>query len=276
MSTVTAHASTEATQSHATDHAAPLPLYLRGQKRTQVLCDGSALVVVCEQSATRRYPFGRISRVISRGIVDWRTSAITACMNEHVPVVFVDGDGAPSGYMLPALALPSRLDRVLREAFELPSAIAQYRNWQRAERMRVLRRWRQRQVDQGREVSDAAFKEMARQYVYLENDASFRLAGAHVYNAALSGFALEQVINAGAQPRYWAHQGVAIDVVKDIGELLGQAMALELLGLGQGANGDLPTLLRVLHGFGPRLREETRCYLGSLHRFMQESLETWR
>ena len=254
----------------------PLPLYLRGLRRTNVQSDGPSLVVVSEQAAPKRYPFSRISRVISRGNIDWRASALAACINESIPIVFVDGDGAPTGYVLPAAAAPSRLDRVLREAFELPTGVTQYNTWRRAERMRVLTRWRQRRAAQGHEVDDVAFKELARQYVYLDNDESFRLAGAHVYNAALAGHALEQVVKAGAQPRYWAHEGTAVELVKDIGHLLGQVMALELLGLGQSVNGDLPALLRVLHTFVPTLREETRCHLGSLHGRMQESLETWR
>lgn len=255
---------------------ARLPLYLPGARHTEVRCDGPSLVVSANNSDAKRYPFARISRVISRSSVEWRASAIAACISEAIPLVFISADGEPVGYLAPTAVRASALDRVLRELFELPMGTLIYRNWQRAERMRALRRWQHRQEEHGREINDAAFKELAREYVYLESDASFRLAGAHVYNAALAAYALEHIVKVGAQPRYWAHEGVSVELASDIGNLLGVVLALELHGLGQRAQGDLAALLRVLHGFGPALREELRCHVGSLHRRMREALETWR
>ncbi len=77
-----------------------------GHRPIAVLLDGPALRLRRPETADALVPLSRLSRVLVRGQVHWRTEALAACMDAGVPVVFLAPSGKPRGACVP-LAPPS-------------------------------------------------------------------------------------------------------------------------------------------------------------------------
>ena len=253
-----------------------LPLYLYGQNPTQVGADGPALAVRIAHKATLRYPYARIARVIAGPRVEWQARALVACQHEGLPIVFLDGAGAPTGYLQPVLGKPSRLDGVLEEMLDRADWSMHYSHWLRAERMNLLREWRRARLAAGKEVEEDDFQELVRQHVYRPESEGFYFASTGPQAGALTAYALQALHLASLKPRYWGSHGDPLELALDLTRLLGLALHLEMQGLGSGLHGDQAALLRVLHSFGPRIVQILTHLLGSLHRRLKSLLEEWR
>lgn len=113
------------------------PLYLAAGARA-VEQDGPALRIGAEGRADARVPIRLLSRVVTRTDVQWSAGALGACMRAGVPLVFLDSDGRPTGFCLPAFPrdddLARRLDILERE----PDGPAAFENWAAAEERREI------------------------------------------------------------------------------------------------------------------------------------------
>jgi hypothetical protein len=121
---------------------------LAGARPIAVLLDGPALRLRRPETADTLTPLCRLSRVVVKGEVHWRTEALAACMDAGVPVVFLGPSGAPRGACVP-LAPPayrSDLPGLLEAAAARPDFESLLANWFRAlerEAIRsLIRRWR--------------------------------------------------------------------------------------------------------------------------------------
>lgn len=260
----------------ASEPARRLPLYLYGRNKTRVGVDGPALLVQRANKSPARYPLARLSRVISGASVEWTAAALALCLEHELPIVFLDRAGEPAGYLHPVQAKPSRLDALIRELLARPDGMTQYAQWLRAERMRVLRLWRQVQEAAGGSVASEDYRELARRHVYAGEPALLGLAGERLYQSAVHAYALEQVQRAGLRVIYWAHDGLPLLLAADLAGLLALALMLELRGLGGAVQGDDAALLRVLHSYGRSLAERCERIFASLHRRLSELLDEWR
>lgn len=255
---------------------ARLPLYLYGRRATRVQRDGPALLVRRATLSDARYPLARLSRIISRQSVEWSASALSACMEARIPIVFLDGRHQPVGYLFPPIHAPSRLDAVLKEFLDFPDWPDRYADWLRAERMRILRDWRARRNGEGRPVNETQYRELVQCHVYQSDPAPPESAGAWIHAGALTAWALRCLQDAGLAPTYWGHDGEPLHLASDLARLLDLALTLELHGLGESVHGGEDALLRVLHAFGQHIREQCLRILGRLHRNIRERLELWR
>jgi hypothetical protein len=115
------------------------PLYLDGSQALQVSLDGPALCVEGESRADGRYPLSRVTRVVVRGPVEWRTEALLACLRSGIPVTFLDHRGDAEALCFGARHRERGLGSYLREFLDLANWRDQYAIWFSAmERRAVL------------------------------------------------------------------------------------------------------------------------------------------
>ncbi|TVQ89496.1 MAG: hypothetical protein EA400_07530 [Chromatiaceae bacterium] len=113
------------------------PLYIVATADTYVSLDGPALAVSREERAQLHFPLQRIARVYSSTGVHWSTSALLACAERGIAVVFVDAQGEVQARLL---GRPGERDELLlrwREFLLLPQAPDMYQHWLRGMRARV-------------------------------------------------------------------------------------------------------------------------------------------
>lgn len=256
-----------------------LPLYLRGTVSTCVTVDGAALLVKRHDRALLRYPFARVARVLSSVRVEWTAQAIAACLKQDIPIVFLDHAGQPQGYLNANQRKPSRLDDLLDEALSHPESFRQHELWLRAERMRVLFRWREDRAACGRSINEIEYRDLVRQHVYERENPACPPAPCtnEAIHGAIHGHALQQIHRAGARPCYFGLDGVSLNLLEDLAGLLELGLKLDIRGLGSAiAPGSDALTLTVLHAFDPILSERGRQILGRLHRHIRERLEQWQ
>ncbi len=252
------------------------PLFLTRQGGIAVAHDGPALIVRAGRRTPMRYPFARLSRIVSNLAVDWQAAALTACIRAGVPVVFVERDGKVAGVVQPMARSASNLNRLIDEWLAESDWRDTYENWLRAERMRIFSQWAKGLAEAGRPGKSHELAELSRRYVHA-NNASSPLGEEHgLYRAALLALVSEQVRKAGLQPRYPGFGGTTLDLADDLCRLLELLLALELYGLGSSANLGTTVMLRVLHTFGERLTHLCGGVLGRLYRRVLDEVEQWR
>lgn len=258
------------------DGCAPrLPLYLRGRVPTRVDVDGPAFLVQRQDKSPARYPFARVARIISATSVQWSARALTACMEQDIPIVFTGRGGVVCGYLHAIQRSPSRLDAALTELLDRPDALEHYALWLRAERMRTLQEWRQSREVAGRPVDEDEFRQLLRRHVYHADQALHGMAAESLYTSALSAYVLQQLQRSGARPQYWGPAAQPLRLANDLTALLSLRLALEMHGLGEAAHGDDAVMLTVLHNFGPKVQDHCHGLLARLHKHIREVLERW-
>lgn len=259
----------------AHDDTPRLPLYLRGSVATQISGQSNAIIVKRSGHAANRYPLVRLSRIIANQRVEISASAIQCCMDARIPIVLIDADGQPTGYIQPPQSAPSRLDDRLRELMDHPDADALYQHWKRAQRMRLIHAWEEQQRHAGREITANEHHENVRRH--LDSDGKVHIIAAwSLYEGALAAHVSQRLQQAGVSARYWGEDGKAFDLRSEIVEHLELALNLEISGLGKDLHGQTEALLRVLHSFGPTLTAHIDDFMKRLHKTLREQLEEWR
>src|SRR5690606_2143572 len=178
------------------------PLYLAGAARSVEL-DGPALRILVEGRADGRVPLRLLSRVVVRGRVAWSSAALGACFAAGVPLVFLQSDGRPLGYRLPAVQSEERLGTRLDRLEEEPDGIARFGDWTRAEERRALLACRL--LFQGGELLDLR-PQRCRALVLSRLDPSPERAEAlwQALEGLLAGHLSELLLAAGLGPRHAA------------------------------------------------------------------------
>lgn len=252
------------------------PLYLGVRLKGRVDTDGPALRVRAAGRAEARFPLSRVSRVIASPRVDWGAGALRACMDNGVPIVIVGDDGEPLGSFHPAQPRATRLAEDIEEFVDRPDWREFYEVWLRAERMRVLREWRN-----GRSADDAAvdarkFGELARMYVYgADAERPLGECGGR-WRGALHALAAVAIRRAGVQPVHWGSGGQALNVLRDLASLLELRLRLEVReGIEHGLEGEA-TVLLVFRVISEDLEMQAHRSLGSLARRVRQVLAEWR
>jgi hypothetical protein len=149
----------------------PVPLYIAAQGETFVGLDGPALRVSQPGSADRLFPLCRIGRVHTSPRADWEQTALLACAEVGIPVVFVDDDGQILARLLGRPGERDELRSRLVEFLLRPEAAGMLRYWMDQSRHRAAR-WAALKLGRRRVGERAA---QIRQWV---NRAAEGLAGA--------------------------------------------------------------------------------------------------
>ncbi|MDD5320908.1 MAG: CRISPR-associated endonuclease Cas1 [Methylococcales bacterium] len=69
------------------------PLYIDGSPGCRVVLDEPALRVVVPDKADQLFPLSRISRVVCKGVVEWSMSALLACADVGIILLFLEKNG---------------------------------------------------------------------------------------------------------------------------------------------------------------------------------------
>lgn len=250
------------------------PLYLVGSGHIVLTADGPALVVRINRRAPVRYPVVRVARIVSGPSVQWESGALTICIRERVPVVFTERDGTVVSRLEPMARLPSSLAQMLEQWLGQASWRASFDNWLRAERMRVIARWRRSMHAAGKVRPESQVRELVRRYVYMAAPVAPLGPRSGIFGAALLALVSEQVRNAGVAHRYLGFAGQELDVASELCSLLELQLALRLGSLGQEAHLKDHVVLRVLHAFKTELVDCCTGVLGRLHRRAREEAVT--
>lgn len=113
------------------------PLYV-GSAAESIRLDGPALRVSAAGRADTRVPLRLLSRVVVRGRAEWSTSALTACLELGVPLIFLRPDGRPLGLCLPTIRRRSCLGQRLEVLEREPEGLAAFADWALAEERRAI------------------------------------------------------------------------------------------------------------------------------------------
>jgi hypothetical protein len=247
-----------------------LPLYLYG-RGTRFEVDGPAFVALRPDRAPARYPFARISRIVSGPAVEWSAKALRAALQEKLPVVFLDADGTPVGYLHPAIRHPSRLGSLLIEFADRPDAPDLFNAWLAAERMHALRDWLTRHPGT---LNPRQWREWVQRVVH-RGELPQALQAEALFRGALHAYALGRTVAAGVHPTYWAPGGRPIEVARSLAELLLLRLTLAMTGLGTAVHGQDAALLRILHSFNAELDTRSREIFARLCKHLAELCERW-
>lgn len=105
------------------------PLYIDGVPGCRMMLDDPALRAVVPDKADQLFPLSRISRVVCKGGVDWSMSALLACADAGINVLFLEKNGEVRARWLSRgherQLLTQRLIDLLARADGLP----RYENW---------------------------------------------------------------------------------------------------------------------------------------------------
>ncbi len=250
------------------------PLYLNVTQVTTVTLDGPALRVTASGRSVSRYPIERIARVVTRGPVQWRTEALCALMQSGIPVIIVGAGGKPTGYCWPVGRSPVPLAARLGELLDRKGWQVSYRNWLKAQRMRILSEWRHGREQAGHPVPDWQFTALVRSHVYAsewrEKDKEDSLR-----RGSIVAIVASQVAQAGLHPEYWAWGGTQLDLVSDLADLLELLLCLNLGGFGAAMRGEEPARFWVLSPVYGQLSEHCTEILGQFARWIREVTASW-
>jgi|SRR5579871_102226 hypothetical protein len=250
------------------------PLFLNPALRGQIDLDGPALRLRAERRAETRFPLDRVSRIVAGAQVNWSAGALRACLEHAIPIVIASADGAPLGSMLPARVPALPLAPALEELLCSPDWRDIYRRWQRAERMRMLGAWRRTRQREGAAQEPEAYQELVRRYVYRAATASHETSG--FWRSALYAIAVETLRRWGVPPVMWGHGDRALDLRRDLAELLEVRWRLEVRDDMSAALSDEAATLLVVNALTEKLEAEGRRLMHSLARRTNQVLTEWR
>jgi hypothetical protein len=188
--------------------------------------------------------------------------------------VFLDGTGAPMGYLQPALRAPSSLDRALEEFLDRADWPEHYGNFLRAERMRAITTWQRTRPASGKPLEETKLAELVRRCLYHGTEVTDFGHEDNLIRAAIDALVVEHLRKAGLRCVYQAFGG-ELDLAGDLGRLLGLALSLELGGLGTAVRADAGSRFLIFQAFGAQLAERCVGVLGRLHRRLRQIASEW-
>jgi hypothetical protein len=94
-----------------------------------VVFDDPALRVVVTDKADQLFPLSRVSRVVCSGVVDWSMSALLACADAGVNVLFLAKNGELRGRWLGQSQQRQLLAQRLVDLLARPDGLGRYENW---------------------------------------------------------------------------------------------------------------------------------------------------
>jgi hypothetical protein len=245
-------------------------LYLDG--RTQpidVRLLGPALAIA--RGAQRfSLPLARLARVVVCGKVHWDSAALAACLQQGLPIVFLDGRARPLGAAAPLTGRSSTLDELLNAWVERRHWREGYENWLRAQRYRLLRQWARNRAECGRPIDSGDWKEAVRAFVY--NDAA-AFAGPNPGGCYALVVAL--LLRAAVRLQYRAADGGVLTLAADLACIADHRAALELGSLAPAIAGGEAMTARAAETNAPDLEHYVVELLARLRRNLADRIEPW-
>ncbi|MDA8192309.1 MAG: hypothetical protein M0Z68_12775 [Gammaproteobacteria bacterium] len=247
------------------------PLYLTARRRSVVDSDGRSLWVSPTTGPVARFPLSRLSRVVARGVLQWRQAALVALIRADIPLVVLAKD-EPLAVLSPMPRLPHPCGTRLEEIVCQPGWEVRYQNWLRSARMRVLTAWSQAQESAATPVSEETFRALVRACVYQHPETAF---SSGLVRGALAAIASRCLSRAGLQLSYWGFGGSLLDLAADLTGLLDIALSLECGAWMAQAHGNDEALLSLVYPAIDEVAKLAPQLLGHFGRWVQETADSW-
>ncbi len=105
------------------------PLYIDGSPGCRVVVDEPALRVMAPGKADQLFPLSRISRVVCKGVVEWSMSALLACADTGINVLFLQKNGEVRARWLGRGGERQSLTQRLVDLLARADGMERYENW---------------------------------------------------------------------------------------------------------------------------------------------------
>jgi hypothetical protein len=130
------------------------PLYIDGLPGCRVVLDEPALRVVVPDKADQLFPLSRISRVVCKGVVEWSMSALLACADAGITLLFLEKNGEVRARWLGRGGERQSLTQRLVDLLARADGLGRYENWYLSMQKLAARSFARRMgLDDWREVS---------------------------------------------------------------------------------------------------------------------------
>ena len=157
-------------------------LYLEAGAQPHVSLDGPALRIRKRCSGDRRFPLGRLCRVVTFGAVRWNSDALSACADAGIVVCQLSPDGMPSDSWLGPTSAKSSFAEDWRHFLGRSEADRRYRQWRVTTRQRAIRLCAL-QLGVGLQGANGVLRNVRR---LASRDASYRAAKRVLYGCAFA------------------------------------------------------------------------------------------
>ncbi len=105
------------------------PLYLQGKTGMRVDYEEPALSITQPDKARQLFPLQRVSRVVVSGAVDWSTSALLACADLGISVIFLNDQGDVRCRCVGSPQTQNSIVSQFEALFERAGSLQSYLNW---------------------------------------------------------------------------------------------------------------------------------------------------
>ncbi len=130
------------------------PLYINGSPGCRVVLEEPALRVVVPEKADQLFPLSRVSRVVCNGVVEWSMSALLACADMGINLLFLEKNGEVRARWLGRGDARQSLTQRLVDLLSRSDGQEKYENWYLSMQKMVARSFARRMgLNDWREVS---------------------------------------------------------------------------------------------------------------------------
>ena len=105
------------------------PLYIDGVPGCRVVLDEPALRIVVPDKADQLFPLSRISRIVCKGVVEWSMSAMLACTDAGINLIFLYKNGDVRARWLSVGTTRQSLSQRLIDLLARADGLERYENW---------------------------------------------------------------------------------------------------------------------------------------------------
>ncbi len=221
-------------------------VYLNGAERLRVRASGEALAIVRPGADVARLPIARISRVTASRRVDWDAEALILCLENGIPIIFLDAVGRPVGICQPRHLRADSLSTLIESAMEQAAWPQRHENWLRHRRSIIVAEWRKRQERNGGSAWLGEWHGYQRNYVHRNE---LPEAGTPEVLGWLLGLVVESLHVHSLNNRYCGCQPAPFDLATDLADLLRAELFFHGERMLKAADGDLQTQLRLFESW---------------------------
>ena len=137
------------------------PLYIDGVPGCRVVLDEPALRISVPDKADQLFPLSRISRVVCKGVVEWSMSAMLACADAGINLVFLHKNGDIRARWLSVGTERQSVSQRLVDLLARADGVQRYENWYLSMQKLAARSFaRKVGLDDWREVSIVDLQKM--------------------------------------------------------------------------------------------------------------------
>ncbi len=241
------------------------PLYIDGSPGCRVVLDEPALRVVVPDKADQLFPLSRISRVVCKGVVEWSMSALLACADTGINLLFLEKNGEVRARWLGRGGGRQSLTQRLVDLLARADGVSLYENWYLSMEKLAARSFSRRMgIQNWREVSINALRRQLA--LSLSSDGRER---ANLLQSLLQGDLLTWLPDCGFCSDDESLLSSDLDLASDLSKLLVWDFYPALLAMAEDDTRQaLPAMARLYQQRSDRSYLLFRSTINKLHQFL--------